>query len=175
VAASTGSSSLPTVRRLEGCDWETLRRLRLAALADSPQAFLSHPERERPDVVQDWQRLLDVGIWWVAHRGRSQLGLACLVLDPETGNRYLESMWVDPTQRRRAVASTLLHAVEDTVRAEHRHQYFLWVLSGNDAARDFYLRRGFRPTGRRQRLGPPTGIVEEEFARPLAPRLPRVT
>jgi GNAT superfamily N-acetyltransferase len=157
------------VRRLGPGDWGLLRDLRLQARADTPGAFLVHPEQERPDVPADWRAFLASGTWLVASVAGADAGVACVVIDPGTARRYLQSMWVDPLARRRGVASALLAAAAALARADGCAGLYLWVLEGNPGARACYERRGFRPTGDRQRIGPGPGIEEVEFRAPTAP------
>lgn len=150
-----------SLRQLEDHEWALLRELRLAAVADTPAAFLVHPERERPNVDDDWRVYLKAGAWLVAEDAGQAVGMLCVVVDPQTQGRYVESMWVAPRYRKFGIGARLLTYAASLVRAEHQASLFLWVLDGNDRARDFHHSQGFRPTGRRQPIG--QGRIEEEF------------
>jgi GNAT superfamily N-acetyltransferase len=157
------SSSTVLVSRLGSDDWRTLRDLRLRAVAESPDAFLVREDRERPHIEEDWHAYLRSGIWLVARKMTDHTGMLCLVVDPDTGRRYVESMWVAPNHRHSGVGSQLLSCAFHIVRSEQHVKLFLWVLEGNGRAREFFHGKGFRPTGRRQPLGPPPSPIEEEF------------
>ena len=51
----------PLLRQAVRGDEPTLRRLRLAAMTDSPEAFGSTYEREAARTVEDWARWLSPG------------------------------------------------------------------------------------------------------------------
>jgi ribosomal protein S18 acetylase RimI-like enzyme len=136
-------------------DWATLREVRLAALADSPAAFGSTVERERAFDEAEWRRRAALP-WFLAWHGDEPVGIvAALSLtrpadgdpDPSWG---LFSMRVAPAFRGRGVAEQLAAAVVKHARGEGAARLILWVADGNDRARAFYLRLGFRPTGARQ-------------------------
>lgn len=162
-----------SVRRLGGSEWRTLRDLRRRAVDESPRSFLVHPDRERPDVDDDWRTYLRSGIWLVAETGGDVAGMLCVVVDPESGDRYVEAMWVAPDRRGLRVGARLLDAATAVARAAGREKLLLWVLDGNDRAREFYLRQGFSPTGRKQPLGCAPVRIEEEFQRPVNHRTRR--
>src|SRR3954452_24085113 len=98
------------VRLLAAADWAVLKRLRLASIEDAPQALLCRPEVERARSDEEWAFLLASKNWLAAFPADRPVGIAACVVDPPTGRRYVESMWVEPTHRRRGVAGQLLRA-----------------------------------------------------------------
>jgi len=152
------------VRLLDAADWAVLKRLRLASIEDAPQALLCRPEVERARSDEEWALLLNGKNWLAAFAAAGPVGIAACVVDPATGRRYVESMWVDPTHRRRGVAGQLLRAAGRLARSQGHGSIYLWVLEGNTAARDFYLRQGFSPTGVAQPIGDHHEMREEEFS-----------
>src|SRR5690242_4115141 len=102
------------VRRVSAGEWQALRDVRLAALADAPDAFATtHAEAATRDEV-----------WWREWAARSATGGAqamFLAWDEEPvgiaggfrdGDRVVViSMWTAPDHRGRGIASALLDAV----------------------------------------------------------------
>jgi ribosomal-protein-alanine N-acetyltransferase len=62
----------------------------------------------------------------------------------------LENIAVAAAARRRGVATSLLQALLDHVRAQNGKAIFLEVRKSNDAARSFYRKAGFHETGLRK-------------------------
>jgi ribosomal protein S18 acetylase RimI-like enzyme len=150
--------------------WATVRQVRLAALADAPEAFGSTLDRELGLVEAQWRERIARAPWFLARREDQPVGL--VALGPQRGRTeawHLVSMWVSPQVRGGGVADQLVAAAIAHVRAAGGSAVTLWVAIGNDRARGFYRRMGFRPTGIRQvypRDGAPD-LDEEEFARNL--------
>jgi GNAT superfamily N-acetyltransferase len=157
------TSVCATVRRFAGGDWEILKDLRLGALADSPAAFLGRPGEEAARAPEAWWRAADQGVWFGAFVDGLPAGLASVVYDVPTGDRYAESMWVRPRFRGRGVAVRLLEAAEGFVTDQGGSVLRLWVLEGNPWAAAVYVRYGFRPTGLRQPVPGYPGVIEQEF------------
>jgi GNAT superfamily N-acetyltransferase len=159
------------VRRVEPGEWASLRRVRLAALADSPAAFASTVERERAFDEAEWRRRV-AWPWFLAWQGGVPVGVvaAAAKTRPEDGVPYpsweLVSMWVAPGFRGGGVADQLVAAVVEHARGDGAARATLWVADGNPRARAFYLRLGFQPTGFRQayRRQDGTEFNEDELA-----------
>jgi len=91
-----------------------------------------------------------------------------------SGSWHLVSMWVSPTARGHGIADRLVAAVAACACADSAERLTLWVTDANTRARAFYLRLGFRSTGRRQLVRPeePDHWEEEQtldLSRPTAP------
>jgi ribosomal protein S18 acetylase RimI-like enzyme len=149
------------VRRVEAADWAALRSVRLAALADAPQAFGSTAVHEQAFAEAEWHRQASTGLpTFIAWRADEPVGLVTVFHRQQDGDRspadgspvewHLVSMWVSPGMRGTGCASQLVAAAVTTARAESADQLTLWVADGNTRARAFYRRVGFRPTGVRQ-------------------------
>jgi GNAT superfamily N-acetyltransferase len=138
------------LRVLTEDDWPVWRELRLAALAEAPQAFGSQ--------LADWQGPGDREERW---RGRLSIpgsynlvavvdgkpaGMATGIPDDEPGVAELISMWVSPAARGRGVGDLLLGAVEQWARQAGAGVLKLAVTETNANARALYLRRGFSDT-----------------------------
>ena len=159
------SLSVPdTVKVLEEHEWPMLREARLAALRDSPDAFLSTFERERRYDEKRWRSEFSRGEWTVMLTEDRTIGLlgATRYLSGPRDERYLEYMWVSSEFRRSGRASELMKTVMRRLGDSGVVTVWLWVLDGNDAARRLYEGLDFVYTGTRQRLrGDPPRYEEE--------------
>jgi ribosomal protein S18 acetylase RimI-like enzyme len=160
------------IRRMEPEEWATVRRVRLAALADAPEAFASTLDRELGFEEATWRERIAASPWFLAWRDGEAVGLVAVVTQQPGRARewHLVSMWVSPQVRGSGVADGLVAAVTAHARAAGVSTVTLWVAAGNDRARGFYERMGFRPTGVRQtyqRADAPD-LDEEELALDLA-------
>jgi ribosomal protein S18 acetylase RimI-like enzyme len=148
---------------LAPADWRMLRAARLGALLDSPRAFTSSYAREYEWGEVEWRRVFDAATCIVAREAEKIIGLAMSVAAPrQPCMRYLESIWVTPTHRRRGVCRTLLR---DLAEIDHRTgvtNLMLWVLEDNYEAQRAYEALGFEPTGERQFL-PTLGRFERKL------------
>lgn len=141
------------VRRVTPDEWETLRDVRLRALADAPDAFgTTHAEAvARPD---DWWRAwaatsagAGTQAMVLAWDGGHAIGIAG-VFATDDGAWQVISMWVDPAARGRGAGRALLDAVVAWAREQDAvRRIRLSVTDGNDAARRLYERYGFTETG----------------------------
>jgi ribosomal protein S18 acetylase RimI-like enzyme len=155
------------VRRAHPDEWATVRDVRLAALADTPDAFASTLSRELDRTEPQWRSRIRAWPWFLAWYAGTPAGLVAAVPDqPASGPRaagppagqahqgprgwHLVSMWVSPRVRGTGVAELLIGAVVDHALAVGAPRITLWVTVGNARARAFYRRMGFTPTGRRQ-------------------------
>jgi ribosomal protein S18 acetylase RimI-like enzyme len=163
------------VRRVQPGEWATLRALRLAALADAPDAFASTMGQELAFDEAEWRRRAANTPTLIAWRGDEPVGLAAVASRQDgagAGARrewQLVSMWVSPDARGSGSADLLVAAAADVARAESADRLTLWVADGNARAGAFYRRAGFRPTGIRQTFQRRDGsaIDEEKLAMPL--------
>ncbi len=156
-------------RRVRPGDWADLRDARLAALADAPYAFASTLDREIGYDERRWREMIGRARFFLAWDGTSaragrQAGLVG-GFGQEDGGWHVISMWVRPAARGAGLAGRLIDAVARHARAEGAPTLTLWVTDGNDRARAFYRRAGFRSTGRRQPVRPETPELWEEEMR----------
>jgi GNAT superfamily N-acetyltransferase len=142
------------VRRLESDEWLLKRDLRLAALKESPTAFASTLGREIDRSEAEWRAWPRDGVYFAAFDDiQSPIGIAGCWMPPEQGSvAHLISMWVAPSARRAGVATLLTAAVIQWAKEHNASLVELEVATGNDAARQAYLRSGFKLTARK-----PTG------------------
>jgi ribosomal protein S18 acetylase RimI-like enzyme len=157
-----------TVRRAVPGDEAVLRRLRLDALEEAPDAFGSTYARELARTTADWQRWLSPGITLILEAAGTPRGLVAGMHDAEDpAIVYLMAMWVHPALRGTAAAHALVSehlAWASTVGARLVR---LDVMATNDRARRFYERHGFRLTGR-QMVREADGRVELRMERPVS-------
>jgi ribosomal protein S18 acetylase RimI-like enzyme len=145
---------------LTPADWWLLRKARLEALLESPDAFASSYYHEARWSEAEWRRMFHAAKWIVAHEAGKVIGLVKSVIEPELPSaRYIESVWVAPSHRRRGVLRALLHMLAETDSCVGVTLLMLWVLEDNHDAETAYRALGFKPTGERQFL-PAVGRFE---------------
>jgi ribosomal protein S18 acetylase RimI-like enzyme len=152
----------PRVRRIRPDEGETLRAIRLRALADAPLAFGSTHARENaypPERWRDWAQASSAGgaqAFFFATDAPSDapVGLASGAIrdtDPRTAHLY--AMWVAPEARGSGAGAALVDAVVGWARERGAARVLTEVTVGNDTAARLYERAGFRDTGERAPLG----------------------
>lgn len=141
-------------------DWELARAIRLSALADAPDAFLTTLAEALGDAESDWRAALapDRGVRALAECAGLPAGV--IGAFDHAGVGELIWMWVAPDFRGRGVGEALVAFGVDWCRQQGL-DCVLWVVEGNEAARRLYARCGFVATGRRQSV--PGGGPRMEF------------
>lgn len=155
---------------LDSDDWRRWRALRLRALNDAPDAFVS--------VLADWRGIQDTESQWrnrlalpgslnlIAGTSTADVGMVSGLSGEEPETVELSSMWVDPEFRRKGVADALVEAVLDFGKDQGAERVTLGVMQANPRAIQFYRRHGFvkldRPVTRHR-----GGKVEQYMVRPL--------
>ena|SRR5690348_12547266 len=151
-------------------DWRLLRKVRLAALADAPDAFLSTYEERTAPAEEYWQRRIAHGGTFFAYlpevNGRDPAGLVG-GFQERPGTAELVSLWVRPTARGLGVGEALVAAVLDWARARRAVSVHLWLMDTNEHAWALYQRCGFSPTGESQPLPSNPKLTEIGMSRPL--------
>ena len=149
-----------TVRPLGEDDWEDYRSVRLAALRESPEAFVATVEQEEAYDEDFWRERMQRSARLVAERGGQAIGVVSV--GTATGNEEtageLFGLWVRPEARGSGVATRL---VKDgaSLAAQRGHSHLVyWVGTENGRAVAFASGMGFRPTDYRR----PMGVVSEE-------------
>jgi ribosomal protein S18 acetylase RimI-like enzyme len=154
------------VRRAAPGDEEALRRVRLAALADAPDAFESTLDRELDRPLSEWQRWLTHGAVFLFEDAGEPRGIAAGIPHTDVPSAaFLVSMWVAPAHRGTGAADTLVASVLAWAQTQGVREVWLHVGKENDRARRLYERHGFRATGETMR--PRDGAVEIEMRRPI--------
>jgi predicted GNAT family acetyltransferase len=156
------------VRRAEADDWRTVRHVRLAALTDSPDAFITTlVEAERyPDSL--WQQRVAATAHFLAFVHDQPAGMAVVI--PDDPSPQLVGVWVSPDFRGSGAVDGLVRAAADEVVRQGYDELRLWVVTGNRRAERAYTRAGFHPTGRTQPVPGRPHDVELEMSRALSSR-----
>ncbi|MGW1372969.1 GNAT family N-acetyltransferase [Streptomyces sp. NPDC002446] len=163
-----------SVRPLEPDDWALYRTVRLAALADAPEAFGSTLGREQAFPEDRWRKRLTGRNQFLAEDGGEACGLIGIIPPgpgpgPGPGPAELVSLWVRPATRGRGVADLLVREALRWAGDQGFDRVLLWVADGNDRAERLYARHGFQRTGLVQPVR--EGQKELEFAMVRAIRL----
>jgi ribosomal protein S18 acetylase RimI-like enzyme len=128
-------------------DWQLFRRVRLAALAESPEAFGSRYENWVDAGPERWRaRLADVPLNLVLLAEGEPVGMvSCTTVTDETAE--LISLWVAPRARGLGVGDEAVRRVLAWAELQGAQRLTLSVKITNDAARRLYERHGFRLVG----------------------------
>lgn len=143
------------IRKAVPQDWQSLRDVRLRALADAPDAFRQTLAEASAQPERYWRGLLDPRpevVQLVAERDGAAVGMAVVVLEPDADHANLYAMWVAPEARGAGAGRALVDAALAWARSRAVLEVVLQVTEGNNAARRLYLDRGFVETGERERL-----------------------
>lgn len=167
-------TSTPTVRPLHSKEWRTYRELRLAALADSPDAFGGTFAADADRTDDEWAHRLQQGVDLdrslplVAEVHGAPAGLAWGRIDdadPEVAHVY--QMWVAPAHRRAGAGQMLLATIIQWAKARDVRDVLLTVTCGDTSAWRLYLRAGFEAVGAAELLRPGSYVL----AQPMRLRL----
>lgn len=162
-----GSGAAITTVRVTEDDWRLLRSVRLAALAEAPDAFGSSHAEEASFVEGDWREWIRDWATFLAVRGDQAVGLAAGLATDDPGERRLIAMWVDPEHRCHAVAASLVDAVRRWARDDGAARLSLWVTRTNEPATRLYRRLGFTAMGRSKPLASNPLLVEDQLVTDL--------
>ena len=136
-----------TVRTVGPADWELFRRVRLAALADAPEAFGSRYEDWVDAEPERWQaRLTDVPLNLVLIMDVEPVGLVSATA-PADDAVDLISLWVAPAARGRGLSDELVRRVLAWAGEVGVGWVLLSVKIANAPARALYRRSGFVEAG----------------------------
>jgi RimJ/RimL family protein N-acetyltransferase len=135
------------VRTLGPDDWEVLRDIRLAALQDSPGAFLSTYEQSLDRTETEWRAWPARGDCFAAFADGEPVGMVGVAPDEAPQSAELFARWVAPPARGSGAADALIRAAVDWARAHGCASVHLEVAAGNDRAERVYARHGFVPSG----------------------------
>lgn len=156
------------VRRTEERDWHDVKRLRLAALSDSPDAFAATVREEASLPDAEWKS-------WAAPEGSATAFLAedegqvCGIVgvlrdERDASAASLISMWVESDHRRRGAGRGLVAAVIRCCAENDVSLLRLWVTASNLPAIALYESCGFARTGARHPLPSNPSLDEVEMS-----------
>ena len=121
--------------------------MRLAALSESPQAFLGEFDEEMSYQEDDWRKTFESASWHGYFLVGRPVGIAkSSILTGYPEERYVESFWVKPEYRNQRVARLILRSVVEEARREGRIFIRLSVLLTNQAAIEVLRQLGFSRT-----------------------------
>jgi GNAT superfamily N-acetyltransferase len=130
-------------------DVAALRAVRLAALADAPDAFSGTLDQARRRPVDDWARWPAPGARFLYEPADGDAAGMIVVVgsagDPTA--RELMAMWVAPRLRGSGAGDALVRAALDWARADGAARAVVRLYEANGAARRLYERNGFRADG----------------------------
>ena len=132
------------IRTTRKDDWTLLKRIRLAALRDTPTAFGVSYQAAAADSDAQWQVRAagERTQFWLALDDGRPVGLVGAGF--RDASRYeLIAMWVEPAARGKGVADELVAAVKARAVALGLEALFLEVAPENTRAVQFYQRHGF--------------------------------
>ena len=135
------------IHRTTPDDRERLRRIRLAALADSPDAFSGTLAEAAALPDAEWRHRATPSTssaCFIAGEGDTWIGMCVVLVRAAT---ELVSVWVDPSHRRRGVVTALLEAAIEWCRHQGHPELLVWVNAANAPAIAAYEKVGFRSTG----------------------------
>lgn len=138
------------VARVGPDDWQRLRSVRLAALADSPEMFCSDLAREQAFDEAEWRRRAARPATFLAFRDGADIGMAG-VYELDDG-WSLMGMWIAPLARGIAVIEALVGACEAVVCDAGATTVSLGVMEDNARGRRAYVRLGYAFTGAREHV-----------------------
>ena len=139
------------VRRLEENEFDLLRQLRLAALADAPTMFLQTFDDAASYSDEAWRTRArryaeaTTGICFIAYRPAHPIGMAFGFVDGERSSvARVGGMWVAPKARRAGAGAKLLRAVREWAAERRCAELRLHVFHAGRDAVSFYRSQGLR-------------------------------
>ncbi len=164
------------IRRVRPEEWETIRALRLRALATDPEAFgevladvEQRPESAWTTWIVDPTRAIFVAVNPDAG-GESGALVAMAVGAPMRDNPEIAGlfgMWVAPEVREQGIGAALVESVLDWARTGGFGTIQLGVETTHAAAIRLYAGRGFTDTGERHSLRPDSNLTYQTMIRRL--------
>jgi ribosomal protein S18 acetylase RimI-like enzyme len=165
-----------TVRALSEDEWQTYRQIRLAALRESPEAFISKLDEEDGFDEDFWRLRMRRSTRLLAERDEVAVGVVSLSdAKPIHDDSDLQgedvselfAMWVSPAARGTGVAWRLVDAAAAEARRQKRSHLMLWVVVDTGRAVAFYSSYGFRPSDSRRPVRTDESLTEMAMVLPV--------
>jgi len=161
---------VPKVRGFEAHEWVAYRDLRLAALAESPDAFGSTLSRESQLSDAEWASRLASGVNSalnfpaVAEFDNKPIGLSWgRIEESEPALAHLYQVWVHPDYRGLGAGKMLLEAVVGWAAGRQANYLELGVTCGDTAAMRLYTRAGFELIGEPEPIRPGSEVLSQSM------------
>jgi len=133
-----------TVRLLAERDWDDYRAVRLAALQESPAAFLDTYAEESAYDETCWRARMLSAARFLAERDHVVQGTASLAVSGDDGDiADVYGLWVAPAARNSGVSWRLVEAAAEHATKEGRTHLYYWVSTENIRAIAFASNFGF--------------------------------
>ncbi len=117
--------------------------MRLAALSESPHAFLGKLKKESLYDEADWRETFRSASWHGFFAACTIVGIAkSSILAEYPEERYVESFWVRPDHRKLQIGRRMLQSIVAEARREQCRVIRLSVLRRNQPAVDAFYRLG---------------------------------
>jgi ribosomal protein S18 acetylase RimI-like enzyme len=158
------------VRVLTEYDWGVYRTLRLAALQESPEAFVDSYAEEVGCSKKWWRSRMRRASRLLAEYGGVPRGIASCAIDDDPAIAEVFGLWVDPATRQVGVAWSLMEAATHLATTQSRNYLYYWVGTENIRAIAFASNFGFRPSPDRRParlLRPGFGAMEIAMVLPV--------
>lgn len=141
-----------TVRALTEDDWDQYRSIRLAALEESPEAFVASRAEEEAYDENFWRVRMKRSRRLLAESDGRPVGVASVGdVSSETPQvAQLFGLWVRPSSRGTGVATKLVNEGAAQARQLGKTHLTYWVGTDNGRAVAFASGFGFRPTDNRR-------------------------
>lgn len=141
-----------TVRALTEDDWDQYRSIRLAALEESPEAFVANRAEEEAYDENFWRVRMKRSRRLLAESDGRPVGVASVGdVSSETPQvAQLFGLWVRPSSRGTGVATKLVNEGAAQARQLGKTHLTYWVGTDNGRAVAFASGFGFRPTDNRR-------------------------
>jgi ribosomal protein S18 acetylase RimI-like enzyme len=151
-------------------DISILRQARLDSVRTSPDAFLTTVADIETKPHGHWRQELESSTWAVLEVDGKAYGIAAAKppeahdtdADPQS-SRFIESVWIAPSMRRRELGEHLVSYLIETQRQRNVQNFFLWVFDQNESAISLYERMGFTATDRSKPLTLARGVSVTEI------------
>ena len=150
------------IERLRPVDWARLKRLRIAALTDTPDAFGATVASAQARSPQQWREQVQSLPTFVAIINDNDVGLTRgAPHDKDPHSAMLISMWVAPEARGLGAGERLVETTAKWARSHGYARLMLDVTDDNAPAIALYARLNFQATGETGSLPPPRTHIRE--------------